>query len=361
MSSKDIAKLMVEGLRDELLLQLKLPPCSSASPGLNLSFSASLGLPSWPIVSGSTMGSGSTAGSTTNGTTTKGNENGGGNQVRGWIQKELLRRKLIVAPYSGEAKELFDSVKVELALSVLDPREWDNSVTKAVLRCPAVRAATARIADLFLQDRMMTFSTPAELEEFAKNNPDDVLAGVVIDNADPFTGNFPPGPLSVVYKIRMHAQFLPPTDRILKYARYAMFGAARRTPFYAYLELFFPHIQEVLGRAIARLKVIREERQEEDSTVVGTHVAGHNQTMLGRELSISLEQFPNPRFEIDGFIRIIQHTLPMIMILGWIYAVSLLVRQIVYEKQERLRDVMRIMGLKTWVYWLSWMTSHDSA
>ena len=29
----------------------------------------------------------------------------------------------------------------------------------------------------------------------------------------------------------------------------------------------------------------------------------------------------------------------------------------VYEKQEKLRDVMRIQGLKTWVYWASWMAS----
>merc|ERR1719210_1413026 len=45
------------------------------------------------------------------------------------------------------------------------------------------------------------------------------------------------------------------------------------------------------------------------------------------------------------------------MILGWIYPVSLLVKEVVYEKQERLREVMRVMGLRTWVYWGSWMAS----
>jgi len=147
-SFKDAAKMLYEGLRDELLLQLKLSPCSSASSDLNMNLSAILGLPSWLTGSGSLpsvglSGIGNGGGSTS--------ANGGANQVQGWMTNELMKRKLIVAPYQGEAKEFFDSVKVELALSIMDPREWDNSVAKALFRCPAVRAATARVADLFLR------------------------------------------------------------------------------------------------------------------------------------------------------------------------------------------------------------------
>eukprot|EP00913_Durusdinium_trenchii_P003125 g2888.t1 len=89
-----------------------------------------------------------------------------------------------------------------------------------------------------------------------------------------------------------------------------------------------------------------------------------------------LEQFPVSRTELDNFFVIIQYFMPMLLVLGsdswrlglasllhqavklrWIYAVSLMVREVVYEKQERLKDVMRIQGLKTWVYWLSWLTT----
>lgn len=51
-----------------------------------------------------------------------------------------------------------------------------------------------------------------------------------------------------------------------------------------------------------------------------------------------MEQFPVGRTELDNFFVIIQFFMPMLLVLGWIYAVSLMVREVVYEKQES-RDV----------------------
>jgi len=345
--SKDVAWELVEGIRKEVLLQLNMTPCSSMSHSWNYTLAANLtGLGSLMSQFTDSIGS--------SGSSVPGNDP---DQVQGWIMRELMKRKILFAPYSGEAKALFDLAKVELTLSLLDPNGVTNSAAKALLRCPVVRALTAKIADILLQDRVMTFSTPQELDDYARAYPNNVLAGFVVANVDPITSNFVPGPLSVVYKVRMHAQLLPPTDRIMKFSPNAMYGASSATPFYAYLELGVAYVQEVFGRAAARLEVVRAQRQHMNATLVGAHVAGHNQTELGRSLGITVEQFPNPPSEVDAFIQVIQHTLPMLAVLGWIYAVSLLVQQVVYEKQERLRDVMRIMGLKTWVYWSSWMTS----
>jgi ABC-type Na+ efflux pump permease subunit len=74
-------------------------------------------------------------------------------------------------------------------------------------------------------------------------------------------------------------------------------------------------------------------------------------------VSISLRHFPQPSYEEDNFIYLIQYMLPFFMVIGWLYVVSLLVSGIVYEKQERLREVMRIQGLRTWVYWAGWWVS----
>ncbi|CAE7379413.1 ABCA2 [Symbiodinium natans] len=114
---------------------------------------------------------------------------------------------------------------------------------------------------------------------------------------------------------------------------------------------------EVIGSAAARFQAIREARKSGSLTVVGQHSAANLRTEPGRRLRVMLEQFPLPLIEVDNFIGIIQFMMPMFLVLGWIYAVSLMVREIVYEKQEHLRDVMRIQGLKTWVYWLSWFMS----
>ncbi len=42
------------------------------------------------------------------------------------------------------------------------------------------------------------------------------------------------------------------------------------------------------------------------------------------------------------------------MILAWIYSVSMIVKGIVYEKEQRLKEVMKVMGLGNTVHWLAW-------
>ena len=46
--------------------------------------------------------------------------------------------------------------------------------------------------------------------------------------------------------------------------------------------------------------------------------------------------------------------MPMFMTLAWIYTVSMIVKGIVYEKEQRLKEVMKVMGLGNSVHWLTW-------
>lgn len=54
------------------------------------------------------------------------------------------------------------------------------------------------------------------------------------------------------------------------------------------------------------------------------------------------------------FTMAISRSLPLFMILSWIYAVSILVKAIVYEKEQRLKEVMKTMGLTNAVHWCAW-------
>ncbi|KAJ8416454.1 hypothetical protein AAFF_G00357420 [Aldrovandia affinis] len=45
------------------------------------------------------------------------------------------------------------------------------------------------------------------------------------------------------------------------------------------------------------------------------------------------------------------------MTLAWIYSVAMLVKSIVQEKEARLKETVRMMGLKHGTYWLSWLFS----
>jgi ATP-binding cassette subfamily A (ABC1) protein 3 len=45
---------------------------------------------------------------------------------------------------------------------------------------------------------------------------------------------------------------------------------------------------------------------------------------------------------------------PLIIIISFIITVILTAKAIVHEKETGIKEAMRLMGMKPWVYWLSW-------
>ncbi|CAE8633285.1 unnamed protein product, partial [Polarella glacialis] len=141
-----------------------------------------------------------------------------------------------------------------------------------------IRGWTAQLGRYLLQDKMIMLDSVAEVEDYAKKLPDDVLLAVVFNSADG-DGDFPPGALDIDYSIRVHAQLLPPTSRIVKMSRYATYGVKGMVS-YPYLDLGFTYLQEVIGRAAARLEAIRQD--VESSSKVGQNIAAGERTAPGR-------------------------------------------------------------------------------
>lgn len=54
------------------------------------------------------------------------------------------------------------------------------------------------------------------------------------------------------------------------------------------------------------------------------------------------------RFEIDINILV------LFVILSWMLPCAMLVKSIVSEKEERLKEMMRIMGLNDAIHWIAW-------
>lgn len=59
----------------------------------------------------------------------------------------------------------------------------------------------------------------------------------------------------------------------------------------------------------------------------------------------------------NSFLRVLNRSLPLFMTLAWIYSVAMIIKGVVYEKEARLKETMRIMGLGTGTLWLSWFIS----
>lgn len=57
------------------------------------------------------------------------------------------------------------------------------------------------------------------------------------------------------------------------------------------------------------------------------------------------------------FLRSLSRSIPLFMTLAWIYSVAMIVKGIVAEKEARLKETVRIMGLRSSIYWLSWAVS----
>ncbi|XP_033114079.1 ATP-binding cassette sub-family A member 3-like [Anneissia japonica] len=71
-------------------------------------------------------------------------------------------------------------------------------------------------------------------------------------------------------------------------------------------------------------------------------------------LSLQMQQFPYPDYREDVFISTIQFLLPILMVLAFIYSSGTIVKELVIEKETRLKESMKMMGLANWIHWLAW-------
>ncbi|XP_016520463.1 uncharacterized protein LOC107834164 [Poecilia formosa] len=46
--------------------------------------------------------------------------------------------------------------------------------------------------------------------------------------------------------------------------------------------------------------------------------------------------------------------MPLCMVISWVYSVAMMIQHIVAEKEHRLKEVMKMMGLNNAVHWVAW-------
>ncbi|XP_061418243.1 phospholipid-transporting ATPase ABCA1-like isoform X5 [Lethenteron reissneri] len=155
-------------------------------------------------------------------------------------------------------------------------------------------------------------------------------AGIVFMDLDPNSEELP---AHVRYKIRMDIDSVQRTNKIKD--RYWDPGP-RADPFddLRYIWGGFAYLQDSVEQGIIRA-------QTNGSLSVGVYV----------------QQMPYPCYVDDIFLRIMNRSLPMFLTLAWIYSVAMILKEVVHEKEARLKETMRIMGLSTSMLWLSWFIS----
>ncbi|XP_056600911.1 ATP-binding cassette sub-family A member 2 isoform X1 [Triplophysa dalaica] len=150
-----------------------------------------------------------------------------------------------------------------------------------------------------------------------------VFASVIFQtNKD---GSLPP---HVMYKIRQNSSFTEKTNEI----RRAYWRPGPNTGGKFYFLYGFVWIQDMIERAI-----------------INTFV-GHDVVDPGNYV----QMFPYPCYTRDDFLFVIEHMMPLCMVISWVYSVAMMIQHIVAEKEQRLKEVMKMMGLNNAVHWVAW-------
>uniref|UniRef100_K1QVF6 ATP-binding cassette sub-family A member 3 n=1 Tax=Magallana gigas TaxID=29159 RepID=K1QVF6_MAGGI len=68
-----------------------------------------------------------------------------------------------------------------------------------------------------------------------------------------------------------------------------------------------------------------------------------------------LKKMPYPPYTKDNLTTILQMYLPFFLILGFILSALQTTKAIVYEKEKKLKESMKLMGLNSSIYWASWL------
>lgn len=71
---------------------------------------------------------------------------------------------------------------------------------------------------------------------------------------------------------------------------------------------------------------------------------------------ILVKRFPYPQYKEQIQLHLLQFIAPLLMLLSFNYSFSNTVRYVSIEKEKQLKEAMKIMGLPSWLHWLSWFT-----
>ncbi|KAK2868151.1 hypothetical protein Q7C36_000022 [Tachysurus vachellii] len=138
-------------------------------------------------------------------------------------------------------------------------------------------------------------------------------------------------PRHIKYKIRMDIDAVERTNKIKD--RYWDPGP-RADPVedLRYIWGGFAYLQDMIEHGILKL------------------LSSSPQTPLG----VYVQQMPYPCYVDDMFMLMLNRCFPIFMVLAWVYSVSMMVKNIVLEKELRLKETLKVMGVTNGVIWCTW-------
>ncbi|XP_052408200.1 phospholipid-transporting ATPase ABCA3 [Carassius gibelio] len=199
------------------------------------------------------------------------------------------------------------------------------------------------------------FETEEQFEEFVKTDPESgkILAAIVFEHQ--FTHDDEPLPLQVSYNLRFtysprnaptreKSELNPNND--LDWHTLRLFPLIQ-----------LPGPREQLEKHGGTPGYYREGFLQVQHAVDRAIMKAYNSTAaeaLLKRAQVLLARFPYPVFIYDIFILAIQSQLPLLLVLSFTYTSLNIIRAVVQEKERKLKEYMRMMGLSNWLHWSAW-------
>uniref|UniRef100_A0A3P9LUM4 P-type phospholipid transporter n=1 Tax=Oryzias latipes TaxID=8090 RepID=A0A3P9LUM4_ORYLA len=181
--------------------------------------------------------------------------------------------------------------------------------------------------DCVVLDKFMALADEDAVTYRALNLLEDgkFWAGLIFVNMHPWTTSVPP---HIKFKIRMDIDIVERTNKVKDYWD----PGPRADPMedLRYVWGGFAYFQDIIEHGIIR-------------------------THTGKEwpLGVYLQQMPYPCY-VDDFTLTLNRCFPVFMVLAWVYSVSMVVKSIVLEKELRLKETLKTMGVTNGVIWSTW-------
>ncbi|XP_052780875.1 phospholipid-transporting ATPase ABCA3-like isoform X2 [Mya arenaria] len=198
------------------------------------------------------------------------------------------------------------------------------------------RALIQKVIDYSNATTKVGFDTEAELlEEYENFDNSDLWAGVV------FTSDTSTTPLDLSYKLRVMWRKGKAdddrwrTDRTFQF--FQVFGPRNKDadggePYYS--QTGFLTLQYLVDKAFIELL--------------------NPSSNVGGNIDVALKKMVYPPYLNDVLATVLQQNLPLFIVLSFILNAIQMAKNLAYEKEKKLKEAMKMMGLKTSMYWLSW-------
>ncbi|XP_042906076.1 phospholipid-transporting ATPase ABCA3 [Parasteatoda tepidariorum] len=72
------------------------------------------------------------------------------------------------------------------------------------------------------------------------------------------------------------------------------------------------------------------------------------------DFDVLMNRYPYPPFLDDRFVIALSLFFPMIICFSFIYPAANIVKNIVVEKENKIKEAMKMMGLSKWLHWTAW-------